>query len=85
MLDVVKHSGMSRRALEIRFHRSLGWSIREEIERVRIGLAKQLLVETDLPVAKIAENTGFSGEAIWARCFVASPARRWPSIAASID
>jgi len=40
----------------------LGWSIREEIERVRIGLAKQLLAETDLSVWKIAENTGFSGE-----------------------
>jgi LacI family transcriptional regulator len=62
ILDIVRHAGISRRALEIRFHRSLGWSIREEIERVRIGLAKQLLAETDLPVGKIAENTGFSGE-----------------------
>jgi LacI family transcriptional regulator len=60
--EIVKHAGISRRALEIRFHRSLGWSIRTEIERVRIGLAKQLLAETDLPVAKIAANTGFSGE-----------------------
>lgn len=62
VMDIVKHSGISRRALEIRFHRSLGWSIREEIERVRIEFAKQLLAETDLPVWKIAENTGFSGE-----------------------
>jgi transcriptional regulator GlxA family with amidase domain len=29
---------------------------------VRIEFAKQLLAETDLPVWKIAENTGFSGE-----------------------
>jgi LacI family transcriptional regulator len=62
ILDIVDHLGVSRRALEIRFHRSLGWSIREEIERVRIEFAKQLLAETDLPVWKIAENTGFSGE-----------------------
>lgn len=60
--DVVKHASISRRALEIRFHRSLGWSIRAEIERVRIGLAKQLLAETDLPVVKIAAHAGFSGE-----------------------
>lgn len=53
---------ISRRALEIRFHRSLEWSIREEIERIRIGFAKQSLAETNLPVWKIAENTGFSGE-----------------------
>ena len=33
IVDIVKHLGISRRALEIRFHRSLGWSIREEIER----------------------------------------------------
>jgi LacI family transcriptional regulator len=62
IMDIVKHSGISRRALEIRFHRSLGWSIREEIERVRIGLAKQLLAETDLPAWRIAENIGFSSE-----------------------
>jgi LacI family transcriptional regulator len=62
ILDIVKHLGISRRALEIRFQRSLGWSIREEIERVRLDFAKQLLAETDLTAAKIAENTGFSGE-----------------------
>jgi LacI family transcriptional regulator len=67
--DIVKHSGISRRALEIRFHRSLGWSIREEIERVRIGFAKQLLAETDLPVSKVAENTGFSGEDYFGKVF----------------
>jgi LacI family transcriptional regulator len=60
--DIVKHLSISRRALEIRFHRSLGWSIREEVERVRIEFAKQLLAETDLPVWKIAEHSGFSSK-----------------------
>jgi LacI family transcriptional regulator len=60
--EVVKHLSISRRSLEIRFHRSLGWSIREEIERVRIEFAKQLLAETDLPLWKIAENAGFSSK-----------------------
>jgi LacI family transcriptional regulator len=67
--DIVRHSGISRRALEIRFHRSLGWSIREEIERVRIEFTKQLLAETDLPVAIIAENTGFSSEGYLGKVF----------------
>jgi LacI family transcriptional regulator len=62
IMDIVAHLSISRRALEIRFHRSLGWSIREEIERVRIEFAKQLLAETDVPIGKVAENTGFSGE-----------------------
>jgi LacI family transcriptional regulator len=69
ILDIVQHLGVSRRALEIRFHRSLGWSIREEIERVRIQFAKQLLAETDLSAAKIAENTGFSGEGYLGKVF----------------
>jgi LacI family transcriptional regulator len=60
--DIVNRSGLSRRALEIRFHRALGWSIREEIERVRIEFAKQLLAETDLPVWRVADNAGFSNE-----------------------
>jgi LacI family transcriptional regulator len=60
--DIVRHSAMSRRALEIRFYRSLGRSIREEIQRVRLGWVKQLLVETDLSIAKIADCTGFSSQ-----------------------
>jgi LacI family transcriptional regulator len=69
VMDVVKHTGVSRRSLEIRFQRSLGWSIREEIERVRIAFAKQLLAETDLALWKIAENTGFGGEDHFGKAF----------------
>jgi LacI family transcriptional regulator len=58
--DVVRHSTVSRRALEIRFQRDLGRSIRGEIQRVRLAWTRQLLVETDLPVWKIAETAGFS-------------------------
>jgi LacI family transcriptional regulator len=58
--DVARHSAMSRRALEIRFHRSLSRSVREEIQRVRLGWVKQMLVETDLSIAKIADCTGFN-------------------------
>lgn len=58
--DVVKHAVTSRRALEIRFHRCLGRSIRDEIERIRLRWAKQLLTETDLSLSKIAECSGFS-------------------------
>ena len=67
--DVAKHSAISRRALEIRFQRSLGWSIREEIQRVRLQWTKQLLVETNLPVWKIAEHTGFSSLSYLSKVF----------------
>jgi LacI family transcriptional regulator len=60
--EVVKHSTVSRRALEIRFQKSLGRSIREEIQRVRLKWVMQLLVETDLSIAKIAHCSGFSSQ-----------------------
>lgn len=58
--EVVAQVSLSRRALEIRFQRAVGRPIRVEIERVRLAWARQLLVETDLPTAKIAELAGFS-------------------------
>ncbi len=58
--EVAGQVALSRRALELRFQRCLGRSIRREIERVRLTWAKQLLIETDLPTAKIAELAGFS-------------------------
>jgi LacI family transcriptional regulator len=57
--DVVREAGISRRSLEIRFQTVLKRSIRAEVQRVRIGFAKQLLVETNLPVERIALLTGF--------------------------
>ena len=59
--DVVRQSGISRRGLEIRFQKTLGRSIRGEIERTRLVLTKQLLVETNLPAEQIARLAGFCG------------------------
>jgi LacI family transcriptional regulator len=58
--DVVRQSHISRRGLEIRIQRTLGRSIREEIQRARLAWSKRLLVETDLPAEKIASLSGFS-------------------------
>ncbi len=58
--DIVRHVAVSRRALELRFQRTLGRSIRVEIEEMRLAWARQLLLETDLPTARIAELAGFN-------------------------
>lgn len=58
--DVVRRAGPSRRGLEIRFRGILGRSIRGEIQRARLTYAKQLLVETNLPTARIGVLVGFS-------------------------
>jgi LacI family transcriptional regulator len=58
--EVVAEVGISRRNLEIRFARSLGRSLREEIQRARLAWGKRLLAETELSAEKIAQLSGFS-------------------------
>ncbi len=59
VLDVVP---LSRRVLESRFQSIMGRTPHEEITRQRIEKVRQLLIETDLPLSKIAERTGFRHE-----------------------
>ncbi|NQU21788.1 MAG: substrate-binding domain-containing protein [Candidatus Nealsonbacteria bacterium] len=67
--DVVATVGLSRRTLEIRFQRALGRSIHAEIQRVRLERAKRLLLETELPIPKIAEVSGFATASYFAQAF----------------
>jgi LacI family transcriptional regulator len=68
---VALSAGLSRRALEKRFRKQLGRSILEEVRRVRTDHIARLLVETDLPVAKIADLLGFPDTQHIARYFQA--------------
>jgi LacI family transcriptional regulator len=67
--DVFQAAGLSRRALEIKFRREVGCSIRQHISRVRTDQIVRLLVETDLPIGQIAESLGFSDVQHFARYF----------------
>jgi LacI family transcriptional regulator len=49
-----------RRVLEQKFRALLGRSLLDEIRRVRIDRVKELLAGTDLLVAEVAEQAGFS-------------------------
>lgn len=57
--EVVKNAHASRSQLEKKFRRHLGRSPQAEIRRVQVAKIKQLLVETDYPLKKIAEMAGF--------------------------
>ncbi|MCA8988483.1 MAG: DNA-binding transcriptional regulator [Planctomycetaceae bacterium] len=57
--DVLKVVPLSRRVLENRFRKLLGRTPHEEIARLRVEKAKQLLVETDLKLSEIAQRSGF--------------------------
>jgi LacI family transcriptional regulator len=67
--DIVTHSGVSRRSLQVRFQKALGHPIREEIQRARLTLARQMLLETDLPVWKVAQTAGFNSLSYLERVF----------------
>lgn len=57
--DVVDAVPLARRMLEKRFRALLGRTLREEITRVQMLRAKELLVDTALPLAEIASRLGF--------------------------
>jgi LacI family transcriptional regulator len=57
--DVVRTVPISRSVLQRLFRDLLGRSIHDEIIRVRLSRARELLQETDLPLVEIAERAGF--------------------------
>jgi LacI family transcriptional regulator len=57
--DVLKHARMSRASLEPRLKRTLGRTIHQEIERVRVARVKELLVATSAPLKQVAAQAGF--------------------------
>lgn len=63
---------LSRRALEVRFRTVLGRSPAAEIRRARLERVRQLLAETNLPVATIARRCGFLHSEVLQRTFRAA-------------
>jgi LacI family transcriptional regulator len=57
--DLLRHVPLSRRVLEARFEKLLGRTPHQEIQRVRIGRVKELLLQTDCSLDEIAARTGF--------------------------
>jgi LacI family transcriptional regulator len=56
---VLRHASLSRSQLEKKFRRHLGRSPQAEIRGIQVAKIRQLLLETDFPLKKIAEFTGF--------------------------
>jgi LacI family transcriptional regulator len=67
--DVLREVPISRRALEKGFRRCLGRSPAEEIRRVRLDQAVQLLCDTSWPMPKIAAAAGFDRPELMTRAF----------------
>jgi LacI family transcriptional regulator len=60
---------MTRRGLERRCRDLLGHGPAEEIRRVRVERARQLLRETDAPMSEVARRAGFHGQDRFAKVF----------------
>lgn len=76
--ELARAAGLSRRMLELRFKAATGGTIHSEITRVRLARAQELLADTDLRIAEVAERCGY-GESqrlceAFARAFGTSPA-----------
>ena len=67
--DVLRAAAMSRSALDRHFIKIMQRTPKDEILRVRLNRAKQLLAETDFPQALIAEKIGFEHVEYLSRIF----------------
>jgi len=67
--DITQAIPRSARSLQMRFKKSLGHSMQEEIIRVRIEQAAQLLEQTNMPVSQIAQHLGYAEPSDFNRCF----------------
>ncbi len=66
---VADHILMCRRTLERRFKACVGRTLKEEILRVKLGQAKILLSQSDYPLKRISDMSGFKSLHYFARAF----------------
>jgi LacI family transcriptional regulator len=59
VMDIINACSVSRRTLERRFFKTLGRTPAEEIRRMRIEKAKDLLIKTNMTVQEIASACGW--------------------------
>lgn len=67
--DVLKQARMSRANLEPRLKRTLGRTIHQEIQRVRIARVQELLATSSIPLKQVAIQAGFRYSAYMMRVF----------------
>jgi LacI family transcriptional regulator len=67
--EIARTSRLSRRMLELRFRRSVGCTIHEKIQSVRLERAKQLLIETEQSIGEVAQAAGFASSGYFSKVF----------------
>jgi LacI family transcriptional regulator len=76
---LAEQAGLSRNTLDKYFKQTVGRSIDQEIRRIRIARAQELLTRTKLPLADVAARAGFGSEqylsAVFSKQLGCTPAR----------
>jgi LacI family transcriptional regulator len=67
--DVLNHMGMSRASLQQRMKQIVGRTIHQEIQRVRLNRAKDLLAMSNLTIKQVARESGFASVQYMTRVF----------------
>lgn len=67
--SMAKAAGQSRTAFAERFRRLMGQAPHEYLTEWRMQVARQLLLETDIPVIDVAERVGYQSESSFGRVF----------------
>jgi LacI family transcriptional regulator len=67
--DVASHVGSSRRLLHLRFKQVMGRAPGEEIRRVKLQRARQLLATGEMPVSRVASLAGFGSTSYLSQAF----------------
>ena len=67
--DVAEAVSISRRSLERRYREALDRAPGDDLRSTRVSLAKQSLIETDLPMPHVAERSGFSDAKVFGMAF----------------
>jgi LacI family transcriptional regulator len=61
--EIARHVRVSRSTLDARFKKAFNRSVHDELMRMRLQIARRLLLTTKLSIAEVAERSGFSSDA----------------------
>jgi len=67
--ELTRRVGISPSTFQRRFHQALGRSPREELARLKLARVEELLRESDLPLARIADLSGFNYPEVMMKLF----------------
>jgi LacI family transcriptional regulator len=67
--DILEHVAISRRTLELKFAKTLGHTLHDEIHKGHLQQIKKLLTQSNIPIFDIARSLGYTSEQNISRLF----------------